>query len=492
VTCSLIDLVWLTSFHFAVVYSIPNPCECHIYAIRSLKSNGIELIRTLSVGLNPKSKLGTPNKKISLHQPSEIIKLDRIKRKDQHIELILLFAMKTDGDLFVLEIDSNDLSNKNEINKDFQGPICILPSTFDNYGSDHGQSTFICLSESKSPLIIFTRDQIQLHQSLILNPSSSQYNLYTIENISLPTSQTGQILTTFIKDRFHSNRYFVLDSLGNIYSIEINWIKQIQQGSQQFQSTNIQHLLQSNNSNQKLTNHIQQIAVLQSHLAVIHKSLIDQQRDLILIRLPTINSIESNEFQFIDHLRSLLIRQQSIPYLTLSSSSTNISNVDFEKNLLLMIQILIREYIQKQENLRKEIENKQKYLVDFQQTQANQTKSFTQRFQQIQQTFQNLSTKYEKECSRRKRLSTQVDDLLSVIEQNTPVLSDAEIRMQQQLQTYAIQIDCLKEKIQLLRQFMSNNQDQQQDFESVHHYLHDQINQIQLIKQRLDIIQQNQ
>lgn len=221
------------------------------------------------------------------------------------------------------------------------------------------------------------------------------------------------------------------------------------------------------------------------------------------------NSIESNEFQFVDHLRSLLIRQQSIPYLTLSSS-TDISNVDFEKNLLLIIQILIKEYIQRQDNIRKEIENKHKYLVDFQQTQIDQTKLLTNKFQQIKQKFQSLSSNYQKvcflffllfkkqkswfvlkECSRRKRSLAQINDLLSVIEQNTPVLSDTETRMQQQLQTYAIQINCLKDKIRLLQQFISNNQDQQQNFESVHNYLRDQLKQIELIKQKLDNIHHN-
>lgn len=66
-----------------------------------------------------------------------------------------------------------------------------------------------------------------------------------------------------------------------------------------------------------------------------------------------------------------------------------------EKNLSIFIPILLREYIGKQENVRREIENKQRYLADFQQTQIEENKQLIQRFEQIQQHFQMLSAKYQ-------------------------------------------------------------------------------------------------
>ncbi len=102
---------------------------------------------------------------------------------------------------------------------------------------------------------------------------------------------------------------------------------------------------------------------------------------------------------------------------------------------------------------------------------------------------------FSKECSRRKRLSTHVDDLLSVIEQNTPVLSEAEIRMQQQLETYQIQINCLQEKMQLLQQFILSNQNKEQlqnlSMENIHNYVQSHRNQIDQMKTRLQTIQNN-
>ncbi|CAF3037237.1 unnamed protein product, partial [Rotaria sp. Silwood2] len=72
-----------------------------------------------------------------------------------------------------------------------------------------------------------------------------------------------------------------------------------------------------------------------------------------------------------DHIWPLLSRDQSIPYLTISTSSTNIFDFDLEKNLSQFIKILTEQDIDKQKKMRKEIENKQ----------------LTEEFQQIQKQF---------------------------------------------------------------------------------------------------------
>jgi hypothetical protein len=267
INCSLIDFIWLTSNHFAVVYSSPSSSECHLYTIRSSKQDGIEHIQTFSVGLSSSNKFGTPNKKISLHQPSDIIKLDKTQRKHEDVVLILLFAMKTDEDIFILEIDQNELLSENKISRDFQGPLRILPSTF------------ISLSNSTFPIVIFTRDKYQLNQCIILSPSLNEYYLFTIDLISLPANPNGHILTSIIPDLFSSNRYFISDSAANVYLIEISRINQIQQGLKELQSTHIQHLINGENSKTK----IEQMGLIQTdnheqYLALITKSLTNRQK----------------------------------------------------------------------------------------------------------------------------------------------------------------------------------------------------------------------
>ncbi|CAF5182451.1 unnamed protein product, partial [Rotaria sp. Silwood1] len=107
--------------------------------------------------------------------------------------------------------------------------------------------------------------------------------LYTIDLICLPTNQNGQIITSIIRDRFYSNRYYLSDSSANVYLIEISWIDQIQQGLKQFQPTRIQHLINGNNNNYKIINYIQQMNLIQTnnnqlYLAIIIKSQINQQK----------------------------------------------------------------------------------------------------------------------------------------------------------------------------------------------------------------------
>jgi len=115
-------------------------------------------------------------------------------------------------------------------------------------------------------------------------------------------------------------------------------------------------------------------------------------------------SIQSNKLdlsvssEFINRIRRILHRDQSLPHLTLSSSSsttTNISNSDFETNIIKFIKIFSKEYFEKQEKVRIELENKQRYLHDFQQTQLIAYQELDQKFQQIIQTFQTLNQQYQ-------------------------------------------------------------------------------------------------
>jgi hypothetical protein len=113
---------------------------------------------------------------------------------------------------------------------------------------------------------------------------------------------------------------------------------------------------------------------------------------------PSIEPIKTNpSSEFINRIRTILYHEQLVPYLTLSSSSstTNISSYDFETNLKKFITIFSEEYIEKQEKVRIELENKQRYLYDFQQTQLIANQELLTKFQQIQQTIQTLNQQFQ-------------------------------------------------------------------------------------------------
>ncbi|CAF3050987.1 unnamed protein product [Rotaria sp. Silwood2] len=113
--------------------------------------------------------------------------------------------MKTVGDIFILKIDENEVLSENNISREFHKiHLRILPSTFDNYGSDHSQFTFICLLNLNCCFcFVSTRDKYQFNQCIILSSSLNQYYLFTINLISLPINQNGSILILIIQHSFY-------------------------------------------------------------------------------------------------------------------------------------------------------------------------------------------------------------------------------------------------------------------------------------------------
>ena len=70
--------------------------------------------------------------------------------------------------------------------------------------------------------------------------------------------------------------------------------------------------------------------------------------------------------------------------------STEMSPLDFQRNLQQYLQIFSEEYLRKQEKVKKELENKQNYLAQLSQTQFNEQRQLNERFQRIKHRFQQL------------------------------------------------------------------------------------------------------
>jgi hypothetical protein len=117
--------------------------------------------------------------------------------------------------------------------------------------------------------------------------------------------------------------------------------------------------------------------------------------------IKSLSSTESNKndlsSEFLNRIRTILHHDRLLPHVTLSSSSSsvNITNSDFETNLIEFMELFSEEYIQKQEKVKIELENKQRYLFDFQQTQLIANQELLDKFLQIQQTIQTLNQQYQ-------------------------------------------------------------------------------------------------
>lgn len=110
---------------------------------------------------------------------------------------------------------------------------------------------------------------------------------------------------------------------------------------------------------------------------------------------PSVERLQFNSsLEFFDRIRRILHREQSFPQLTLSSSR-NISESDFERHLVPLMKMLEEEYLERQEKVRIELENKERYLHDFEQTQFLAYEELKNKVQIIEQRFQILKEQYE-------------------------------------------------------------------------------------------------
>ena len=125
----------------------------------------------------------------------------------------------------------------------FAGPIRILPRSFDNYGADHSHSKLCCLPSCDIPIILFSNGKNRVNECIFLNPVANEYYLFVIDSICLSNENSIQ---SIVIDRLNRNVYYLLDSLANVYSIEILWINQIRNKSPRIDRTIIKHLFKCN------------------------------------------------------------------------------------------------------------------------------------------------------------------------------------------------------------------------------------------------------
>ena len=94
-----------------IVNTIPSSSECHFYRI---KSSRIELIKTYSIGSSkPQRKHNEKSSnRYSVEILSTVVKLALTKREEEYSTKLLLFALKSDGDIYLMEIDNEQLMNK--------------------------------------------------------------------------------------------------------------------------------------------------------------------------------------------------------------------------------------------------------------------------------------------------------------------------------------------------------------------------------------------
>ncbi|CAF0731825.1 unnamed protein product [Didymodactylos carnosus] len=537
----LIDFIWLPSpfdQYFLVAYS---NSLCLLYKLSKCNKR-YDLCQTHSIASTPKAK------KISLKSLTDIVKLDygqpKYSQENQQIYLPI-FAIKTDGDIYCLYLCQQDIKNNSQPSS-FIGPLRIYPTSYDNYGCR--TTTMTCLKSSSGPTcLVYIRDESILNQSLVLldqllNKSIQQEDqqqhhetiLYTIDSIILPeSSASSQML--IIHDPLSDKRYYVADK-SNIYSVDVEWlddVKQMRSSSnfyeqKQMLSSKVDHLMTTTLTSEenkktaitkkdKRDEKIKFMGLTQTEnngqwLCIITENDYENDKHIVLLRpnsayLPsnvdrsyscvidkpnqhsTSTSVQTND-DFVQHIRSLLLsRDQNVPHLRLTNSQNAqlpISDVDFEKNLQKFISIFTNNYLSKQLRVQKELENKQRYLVDLKQKQLIASQELETKFNNIKHQSDNILETYSQERQRRKNMEQNLNDILSVIENTTPVLSEQELLMKEQLEKYHIQLKHLKTRTELVDDFIHGEQFDDKSLKQVQEFVQCYQQKIELIKQQLD------
>ena len=343
---SVLDFLWLSVDEFLLLYS----SSFDLFSLRSFRPESLERCQSFAIGPVSSSK-----KSISLHQPSDILRLALLR--GDPLELLVL---KSDGEIYFFDRETSD----------GQRPVRMLPSTFNNYGSDHQQSLLLSLVDS--PIVLLTRDRRQLDQCLLLRTAADDVVLYRIDSLVLPDEQR---IVSIVPHRSSSERYFLLDSGGNVYSVRISWLDQIEDEEKRLRPTLVEHLIHNSLS----SNRIEHLASLDNSLLLV---ILQQNKVTSSSSLSARLLLVVQELLRLDSGRSLVPRLRSIPQLTFSSSSP-LSNADLEKNLSIFVQIFSEEYLQKQERMQREIEEKQIVLGKLRQTQLNEYRRLQERFAKV-------------------------------------------------------------------------------------------------------------
>lgn len=136
---------------------------------------------------------------------------------------------------------------------------------------------------------------------------------------------------------------------------------------------------------------------------------------------------------FDKHIAQTLVRNTSNPLMR-APASANMTSQECYEILTRSTKVLREEYLDKQEKARKEIERKVAGL-ETRKTQQHLTlsKLAQERFA-LRDKAAQLSERYEDQRDFGENLTTRIEAVLNAIQRRLPVTSDAEIRMQRQLQ----------------------------------------------------------
>lgn len=420
--------------------------------------------------------------------PERLISSDETKDETKIIWPIII--LRGNGTIYILQ------AGLDTVRPPLQGPISILPSTFDNYGDD---SCSILIIPSLPPTIIIAESSGNLFHGLLMDSDSSDNNSFNAIDSNLnicPSEYTIHILEKVVlelglnesskckdylcpiflkRDLINESRYFAYHNTG-LHSIVIDLLTELQQFIEKEPDQKSVPLLSapsraeylvctkaldSNNINSVLGFTVLQMppgfVLLLSSGQIVSMHLVSDPRllDCFDVKIKTglqrtVDSRAANQTSFDTQIRTMLKIGTSQPILKFDKSNEPTPQESYEL-LRHATQTLKDQYFTKHDDVSKEIRKRVSILIKTKELHKKQLDQLQTEKEKIQNTAEELAERYEDCCEKQQHLFKNCMDLVRIATSSLPVLSASEKNYCNEIKRIHIVVKEMMKKIEQIK-----------------------------------------
>lgn len=419
--------------------------------------------------------------------PERLISLDESKEELKVIWPIVV--LRGNGTIYILQ------AGLDTVKPPLQGPISMLPASFDNYGVD---SCSILIIPSLPPTVVIAENSGNLFHGLLMDSDStdnssfnaidsnlniypSEYTIHILEKIVLElglheSSKSKEYsCPVFLKrDLLNEFCYFAYHNTG-LHSVVVDLLTELQQFIDKEDDQKSLPLLSapsraeylvctkgldSNNINAVLGFTVLQMPpgflLLLSSGQIVSMNLTTDPKLLNCYDVKgkglktTIESPAANQTSFDTQIRTMLKTGVNQPILKLDKSNEPTPKESYEL-LRHATQTLKDQYFKKHDDVSKEIRKRVKILIDTKELHKRELNQLLTQKEKIQDTAELLAERYEDCCERQQKLFKNCMDLVRIATSSIPVLSASEKSYCNEIQRINIVVKEMMKKIEQIK-----------------------------------------
>lgn len=425
--------------------------------------------------------------------PERLITLDPAKEDTKVIWPIII--LRGNGTIYILQAGLDTDADRPPL----QGPISILPSSFDNYGVE---SCSILIIPSLPPTVVIAENSGNLFHGLLMDSDSSDNNSFNPIDTNLniyPSEYTIHILEKVVlelglresskskeyscpiflkRDLINQSRYFAYHNTG-LHSIVIDLLAELQQFLEKEPDQISVPLLSapslaeylvctkgldSNNINAVLGFTVLQMPpgflLFLSSGQIVSMDLITDPKQFVSFPiyfaakskkgLSAVGSRSANQTSFDTQIRTLLKMGISQPILKFDPTIEPTPKESYEL-LRHAAQTLKDQYFKKHDDVSKEIIKRVKIIIATKEFHKQQLDQLQREQEIIQNNAEQLAERYEDCCEKQQKLSKNCMDLVRIATSSLPVLSAPEKNYCNEIKRINIVVKEMMKKIEQIK-----------------------------------------